>query len=340
MKLSGFREILLKKSTSDDLGTLIKFMKDDVLADMVLESLEKMARAASKGSTANFALRDFATEMDPELEPAMIHDNLSHHASRYKQALKEGRKDLANQHAAAIYKTMNMADKVQKHTDGKLHVEAPSPHAWERHSKSNQYTTEHLDAYKAAKEAGKQELNSDEKKGEMIASRKRDPGDFVTDTKGWNARPSDYSFLQQAPHPSYAREIKATGHDMAYPLEKIRVNGKHLDIDENLPESSTHGESHPFDKHPIMDHFDTPASKRSQEDDASYLKQKEDFYSSANSPIHAYFDKHEKMEAADPEKYKNRGTSPSAPVHDAVQPLDVADALKKLPPLKSRKNAQ
>ena len=126
MKLSSFRELLLRKSTSEDLGTLVKFMKDEVLADMVIESLEKMARIASKGSTANFPMRDFATEMDPELEPAMIHDALSHHASRYKQALKEGRNDLANQHAGQLLKIMNLADKVQKHTDGKLHVEAPS----------------------------------------------------------------------------------------------------------------------------------------------------------------------------------------------------------------------
>ena len=339
MKLSSFRELLLRKSTSDDLGTLVKFMKDEVLADMVLESLEKMARIASKGSAANLPMRDFATEMDPELEPAMIHDALSHHASRYKQALNSDRKDLANQHAGQFYKIMNMADKVQKHTDGKLHVEAPSPHAWERNAKPAQYTKEHALAYEKALKDGKKDLNLDEKKGEMIHSQKRNIGDFVTDTKGWNHRGQDYSFLQQAPHPSYAREINNTGHTQAYPMEQVRINGKHLHIDDNLPETSMNGEPHPFDKHPIMDHFDTPAAKRTPEDDASYLKDREHFMSHPSSPINSYFDKHEKLEAADPESYSKRGSVPSAPVHAPVHPLDVADALSKLPP-KGRKNVQ
>lgn len=328
MKLNSFRELLIKKAGSEDLETLVKFMKDEILAEMVIESLQKMARAAHKGSTANFALRDFATEMDPELEPAMIHDALSHHASRYKQALKENRSDVANHHAGQFYKIMNLADKVQKHTDGKLHVDAPSPHAWERNAKPNQYTEDHHEAYKKAVAEGKKEFSEDEKKGEMIAGKKRSPGDFVTDTKGWNYRPKDYSFLQQAPHPAYAREVASTGHAQAYPMEAVRINGKHLHIEDDIPASSMNKEPHPFDKHPIMEHYDTPASKRTQEDDMQYMKDKEHYYSHEASPIHQYFDKHEKLEAADPESYAKRGSAPSKPVHAPVKPLDVESLMK------------
>lgn len=328
MKLTSFRELLIKKAGSEDLETLVKFMKDEILADMVIESLQKMARASHKGSTANFAMRDFATEMDPELEPAMIHDALSHHASRYKQALKENRPDVANHHAGQFYNIMNMADKVQKHTDGKLHVDAPSPHAWERNAKPNQYTDAHHEAYKKAVSEGKKEFNADEKKGEMIAGKKRSPGDFVTDTKGWNYRAKDYGFLQQAPHSAYAREVASTGHNQAYPMEAVRINGKYLDIDDNVPASSMNKEPHAFDKHPIMDHYDTPASKRTPEDDTRYMNDKEHYYTSESSPIHGYFDKHEKMEAENPEAYSKRGTEASKPVHSPVKPLDTESILK------------
>lgn len=305
MKFEGFRELLLKKSADPELENMIKFVRDDVLADIVFESLEKMARAKHKGDSANFALRDFGLEMDPELHPKMIHDALSHHASRYKAALQAGREDLANSHAKQLFKIVDMADQAQKHSQGKLHINAVSPHAWERQHKTDQLTEEDAPVRRGNKRAGQ----------------------FRTDTKGWRYRGKDYSFLQGAPHESYAGEVSKHGHLGAYPLENIRVNGKYLHIEDVDPNELRGHEHHAFDKHPIMDHFHHSASKRTPEHDKAYLEAKEKYYDSPH--IESYFDRHEKLETADPETYAQRGLKVSDPVHAEVEPLDISNIGKK-----------
>lgn len=305
MKLSSFRELLLKKAEDSSLENLVTFIREDILADIVIESLEKMARAKHKGDAANVPIRDFGVEMDPETEPAMLHDALSHHASNYKAALGTGRTDLANQHAKQIYKLVDMGDQAQKHSQGKLHVEAVSPHAWERSAKQRKFT---------------------ETDAPVLAGNKK-PGQFVTDTKGWRHRGNDYSFLQGAPHEHYANEIRRHGHNKAYPLEQIKINGKHLDIKDVNPEELKGYEEHPFDKHPIMNHFEDPASKRTPEKDAKYRQEQTDYAASAHMDRH--FDKQQKMEEQDPEAYAKRGNEPSTPVHGNVAPLDTEAALSR-----------
>lgn len=303
MKLDSFRELLLKKAGDPSLENLVAFVKEDVLADLVIESLEKMARAKHKGDAANVPIRDFGVEMDPETQPAMLHDALSHHASQYKSALGAGRSDLANQHAKQIFRLVDMGDQAQKHSQGKLHVEAVSPHPWERNAKTRQFT---------------------DQDGPVLAGNKK-PGQFVTDTKGWRHRGSDYSFLQQAPHESYANEVRKHGHNKAYPLENIKINGKHLDI-QDVPADQLKGyEEHPFDKHPIMSHFEHPASKRTPELDAQWRQQHEEYNSGPH--MDAYFDRQSKMEEANPEAYAERGNKPSSQVHKDVEPLDAKAAL-------------
>ena len=82
MKLKGFKELLAKKTDDPFLLNTLEYIQDDQLLVHVVESLEKMARSKHRGDAANLALRDFGVEMDPEHEPNMIHDALSHHASR------------------------------------------------------------------------------------------------------------------------------------------------------------------------------------------------------------------------------------------------------------------
>jgi hypothetical protein len=294
MELENFRELLLKKSADSSLDNLIRFVHDDLLAHVVIESLEKMAVAKHKGDKANVAVRQFATHMDPHSEPVMMHDALSHHASRYKAALRDGRQDLANQHMRQIYKTMDMGTKTEKHTQGKLHLSFVEPKPWERHAKSKQYDADHP----------------------LVSAGKRKAGDFVTDTTGFSKMhgpKQDYKFLQNAPHESYGDETSKSGNTGAYPLEKIRVNGKYLHIDD-VPKEELHGfEAHPFDKHPIMDHFHGSAHKRTPEQDADFLKKQREWPTSDHS--NAFWDKHEKLEAADPEAYGKRGAAVASPVH-------------------------
>lgn len=308
MKLESFRELLIKKSGDPSLQNLVAFVRDDILADMVVESLEKMARAKHKGDAANLATRHFGLEMDPETEPTMLHDALSHHASRYKGALSAGRNDLANQHAKQIFRLVDMADQAQKHSQGKLHIEAVSPHAWERNGKTRTFTADDEPVKKGNKKVGQ----------------------YVTDTKGWRHRGKDYSFLQQAPHGSYGNEIRKHGHNQAYPMEHIRVNGKYLDIQDVPPDQLKGYDEHIFDKHPIMSHFEDSASKRSPEDDARYVKEHDEY---AKSPhMDAHFNAHEKMSQENPELYSKRGSAPSNKVHKDVTPLDTSAVPKQQEP--------
>jgi len=299
MKLDSFRELLVKKSQSASQRNLIKFIKDEVLADFIMESLEKMARGNHKGDSANFAIRDFATEMDPSHEPAMIHDALSHHASNYKAALNSGNQSVANQHAKQIFRIMDMADQAQKHTHGKLQLDTVAPQPWERHTKTNTYA------------AGDPKVSDGSYK----------PGDFKTKTKGWRHRGSDYSFLQQAPHPSPSslQEVRRHGHDNAYPLEETKVNGKYLDIED--VQAPTAYKPHPFDSHPVMQHFEEPAGSRTPERDKQYLAERDNF---AKSPaLDQYFSAQESREKANPEAYSQRGNRRALPVHKQVDALNV-----------------
>ncbi len=297
--LESFRELLAKKTQDTSLQNLVRFMREDLLVDMVAESLEKMARSGHKGDSANHAIHHFGAEMDPEVEPNMIHDALSHHASHYKAALGANKPDLANEHAKQIFKIMDFADQAQKHSGGKLQVQAVSPHAWERNSKNKKFT---------------------ETDGPVLAGRKR-PGQFVTDTKGWRYRGKDYSFLQQAPHEAYSAEVRRHGHDNAYPMEHIKVNGKYLDVQDVDPASLKGGNKHPFDNHPVLKHFEEPAGSRTVERDKQYRAEHEAYNTSDD--MAKYHEKQQAMEEANPDAHAQRGSKPSDKVHKQVDPLKV-----------------
>lgn len=297
MKLDNFRELLIKKCDNENLKTMLAFIREDVLSEFVLESLEKMADAKHKGDFANIALRNFATEMDPEIHPEMIRDALGHHASRYRAALKAGRQDIANSHASHFFNLVDLAKKAQKHSAGKLDVSAVSPHAWERNSKLNRYAADHP----------------------MVVAGKRKPGDFVTDTKGWSYRGKDFSFLNQAPHESAAAEIRRHGHNGAYPMEMTRINGKHIHVDDIDPSQLKGFEKHEFDHHPINEHGHQSAGKRTPEDDAKYDQHALDFDSSPH--MESFLNRHQ----SNLEQGIRHGKEPSVPVHEPVSnPLDTS----------------
>jgi hypothetical protein len=334
MKLDSFRDLLVKKSQDTSLQNLVKFMRDEVLADLVVESLEKMARASHKGDAANFAIRDFGTEMDPAHEPGMIHDALSHHVSNYKAALGSGNQNLANQHAKQAFRIIDMADQAQKHSHGKLQVEAVSPHAWERNSKSETFGDK-MKRLQGAKENGQPISQKEEAwlSDNPVTRGFKKPNQHITDTKGWRNRDNDLSFLQQAPHNSYAKEIRRHGHDNAYPFENIKINGKHVDV-EDKP-SNNYYKSHPFDSHPIMNHFEESAGSRTPDRDKQYMEQRDQF---ADSPeLNDYFNSQEKRKAADPKAFEHRGSTKSLPVHKQVEPLSVS---KEVPDSESAAPAQ
>lgn len=299
MSLKNFKELLIKK-TDGDLSTFIEYLKDDVLMGKTVEALVKMAR---KGDFANAAIRHFATEMSEDFEPEMMHDALSHHASQYKAALKEGNKALASRHMSQIYKISELASQVQTHAGDKLQFDAVSPHAWERNKYTNKYDGDH-----------KKVLDGTYKEGE-----------FVTKTRGWKYKGKDFDFLQQAPHDSKTNEVRGHGHNGAYPLEHMKVNGRYIHVDDNADTSDGY-KSHEFDHHPIMSHFHEPAKHRTPEKDQQYVDQNTHYQDSEH--VNSFFDRHEAMAEKDPNAYASRGSKVSDPVHDDVHhKLDISEVV-------------
>lgn len=289
MKLDSFKELLIKKADNNDsLKLLIKYMRDDFLVNHVVESLEKMAQVYSK-KNPNHALLHFGEHMDPGTEPEMIHDALSHHASHYKSALDAGKEALADQHMRKIFEIQHMADKLTRdglndHSKGKLKLEAVDVKPWERSKYS--------------------ELN--------------DAGKFKTDTKGWARHGSDYSFLRGAPHESYKKEVKAHGHNKAYPLEEMSVNGKHIHIED--VDAGGRFVPHPFDEHPIMQHYSRSPKDHTADHHAKYIDSHEQF---SNEGINKYFDL---VDSRDPQAHAARGTVKSKPIHKEIEGLPIDDS--------------
>lgn len=286
MKLDNFKELLIKKaSDAPDLQLLIKYMKDDYLLEHVMESLEKMATSYSK-KNPNHAIMHFGTNMDPETEPNMIHDALSHHASAYKAALNGGNRVLANAHMEKFFNIMHMTQKLTRnglndHSNSKLNIEAVDPKPWER--------------------SGYDKKNAQ--------------GKFSTDTKGWSRSGGNYSdWLSKEPHEAYSKETDIHGHKGPYPLEEIKVNGKYLDINPNAEGKKF--VPHEFDAHPIMSHYKNSPTEHTAEKQEQYL-QAHDLYQ--DSPhINSYFDR---MEAMDPKVLASRGSAKSEPVHKPIEPV-------------------
>ena len=289
MALDSFRELLIKRSEDPDLVTLIQFMREDALTDIIYESLEKMATAKHKGSKANAATRHFATEMDPDHGPQMIHDALGHHVSRYKKAIEGGRQDLANQHAKQAFRIINMSSQAKGHSGGKLDIDAPDIKAWERHGKQNKYTAD----------------DAKVKSGDYKV------GDYKTKTKGFNYPGKDFSWLQKDPHESYSKETAVSGHSGPYPFEKTRVNGKNIVVDNDVDLRGY--QEHEFDSHPIMNHYEEAAKKRTPEREKEY-RDAHDSYEDGSS-MDSYLGRHEKMLEDNPEDYSRRGTFEGSPVH-------------------------
>ena len=126
MKLDNFKELLAKKASgNENLQLLIKYMKEDMLAEHVIESLSKMAEI-DQGRSSNDAVIHFGSRMEPDMEADMIYDALSHHASHYKAALNAGNEKLADSHMKKLFNIMYLArkfkDKYTDHSGGKLKI--------------------------------------------------------------------------------------------------------------------------------------------------------------------------------------------------------------------------
>ena len=310
MRLDSFKEILLKKSSENtNLKSFIFHMKDEYLVDYVYESLQKMAANKGGHKRPNTALLSFAKTIKPG-HADMIHDALSHHATKYKSALKAQKAfnaagkpndakqagTVANAHMNTYYKTVHMLDKIlhdgnKNHTPDeslKMHVVDPKP--WERNKFTNKGSKGEPNQYKQ--------------------------DHYATDTKGWARDATDYSFLQNAPHHSYVEEVHGHGHTKAYPLEETKINDKHIHIDDNDKYAGSYT-PHAFDSHPIFSSYKKPNEQTTGPAAVKFMMDSMNF---DRSNLRDF------MESHNPEA--TRGSSKSAPAHEETAPLDIQKHLQ------------
>lgn len=301
--LTGLRELLLRKADTPELQELVKSLPEDILSVSVEEALEKMAR---KGDSANHALLATAGHILPEvagdhphesMDAALIHDNLSHHLTHYKAALKAGDRGNADRHLENAMKTINYGRKLEGITSGGVRVRSGS----------------------TAKEMGGEgdNLISPTPWEMNYTGSERKGSKYSEDPKGWSRQLSqarkptdmfpDYQYMEHAPHPHH--NVETWGHEGAYPFHDLQVNGKHVDIQDT--NHSGKFEPHVLDSHPGRNHAHTLSSKMSRTDAEKFSK---DHQSWLQGPeLDSWLNSQGEKEA-DPEHHL-RGMVPSEPVH-------------------------
>jgi hypothetical protein len=329
MKLDSFKELLLKKANdNENLSTLIKFIDNDILADEIIESLEKMAD--HKGNRANSAVTSFAGSAT-KIDTDMLHDAISHHLSRFAAANKASppqktqrnisqssqtyvaydKPELKNfthnvehyeLHPTAkkhLERAMHLADlaaKASKHSLGKLNFDHVPTHAWEMN-----VTGDHV---RVDKNGNKKYV--DDQQG--LKRRTKEGGKFP-----------DYSYLLLTPHKSYKKKSSLRGHSGQYPFEEMKINDKYVHIDTSNIDNPLEYKEHEFDMHPLFHNegsankylpaWEKPEDHRSDADRQKYADALSNWHESDH--VINWLNRHEKMEQANPELYAARGSKPS-----------------------------
>lgn len=338
MELNSFKELLLKKAEgNDNLKTLIRYISNDILAEEIIESLEKMA--SHKGDKANSAITGFAGSATGA-DINMLHDAIGHHLSHFAAANKAQptvstpavKEIAATTHAGGEQKTthkyetqehkmhpvaakhleraMHLADlaaRASKHSLGKMNFDHVPTHAWEMNETSN---------HQRINKHGQKKYADDQQ-----GLKRRLQGDKAE-------RFNNYGYLLQNPHESYANKGKLRGHEGQYPFEEMKINDKHVHIDPTLeaPKSES-GElqytPHEFDSHPLFaNEGKSPAWERSEDvrkdpDRDQYAKNLEQWHDSPQ--FGSWLDKQEALEDQNPDAYKQRGMSRSEPLLSGVK---------------------
>ena len=299
--LNSFKELLIKKAEGNPyLETLIKFAKDEIIADQVIESLLKMAEpSAAMGRGANSALTSYAGHMDNS-DVEQIRDALAHHISHYKGALKAGNRSVADQHLNKIIPLMHTAGRAGRHSGGKMVLDYPSTTPWETN-----YTTPERHPHNGKLKEGTKDLGRRPKKTREGSSR----------------GVPDYRYLEMAPHPGHGDYGKMP-HRGGYPFEEIQLGtpakrdaGKAYLPIEDVGEVNEYV-PHPYDQHPIhsvadeAEHWLKPEQKEKFAQELAAWKGSE-HHKKWLADQKAKFQK-------DPEAYKARGSAKPGHVFEGV----------------------
>lgn len=313
MELKGFKELLLKRTEDHpELKFLIGVIKDDILVEKVIESLEKMARPqASMGRGANAGVVAFAHQLKNK-DVKMMRDALAHHISHYKSALKNGNREVADKHLSKVIPMMHLAGKAGAHSGGKLALDYIPLEPWE----TNYTTTARLPNGKlkeGTKGLGRRPAGSH-------------PGSDHTSRTEDHRNVPDYRYLEMAPHAGHVDTQKGKFKG-GYPFEEIRLgDSTRVDSGEGYLhhyediEPQNDFVPHPFDSHPVHD-----VVKMKQDHFTPEFTQK--FIESMSQwdahPEHQRWNQHIKDQySKDPEGFKARGTKKYPHFYEGLNLLD------------------
>ena len=297
MELKSFRELLLKKAADNPtLQTIIDVMKDELIAEKVIESLEKMARPqASMGRAANAAVTAFGNQMKNK-DVEMMRDALSHHVSHYQAALKNGQRDIADKHLNKIVPLMHLAGKAAAHSNGQLGLDYVPLEPWETN-----YTTPERIAQGAERGvAGKLKEGTKGLRRRLNSTpREKNPRSVP-----------DYRYLEMKPHEEHS-DTGRSPHKGGYPFEEIQLgNPAKIDAKEAHLHIQDVGKQdayvpHPFDEHPIHEIADEPQGSLGQKDLEQFANKMNDWHSSEHNA--KWMQGVKQLHANDPEGFKARG---------------------------------
>lgn len=317
MELKSFRELLLKKAVDNPtLQTIIDVMKDELIAEKVLESLEKMARPqASMGRSANAGVTAFGNQMKNK-DVEMMRDALSHHVSHYQAALKNGQRDVADKHLNKIVPLMHLAGKAAAHSNGQLALDYVPLEPWETN-----YTTPERIAQGAERGvAGKL------KEGTKGLRRR------LNSTPREKNRRSvpDYRYLEMKPHEEHS-DTGRSPHKGGYPFEEIQIgNPAKIDAKEAYLHLQDVGKQdayvpHPFDEHPIHAIADEPQGSLNQSDLEQFASKMNDWHNSEHNA--KWMQGVKQLHANDPEGFKARGKKKPGHFHEGLKLMRQPHAL-------------
>jgi hypothetical protein len=305
MELKSFRELLLKKAADNPtLQTIIDVMKDDLIAEKVIESLEKMARPqASMGRSANAAITAFGNQMKNK-DVEMMRDALSHHINHYRAALKAGKREVADQHLNKIIPMMHLAARAASHSGGQLGLDYIPLEPWE----TNYTTTERRPETGKLKEGTKglrRRLNS--------VSRDKNPRSVP-----------DYRYLEMAPHEEHA-DSKKSPHKGGYPFEEIQIGNPakidakeaYLDLRDVDPQDKF--TPHPFDEHPIHELAEEKQDSLRPEHMEDFAKKMADWHTSEHNA--KWMQSVKDLHAKNPIAFKERGKKKPAHHYEGIDLL-------------------
>ena len=306
MELKSFRELLLKKAANDPtLQTIIDVMKDDLIAEKVLESLEKMARPqASMGRSANGAVTAFGNSLKNK-DVEMMRDALAHHVNHYRAALKSGKRDVADQHLNKIIPMMHLAARSGSHSGGQLGLDYTPLEPWETNYTSTERRAE-TGKLKEGTKGLRRRLNS--------VGRDKNPRSV-----------SDYRYLEMAPHEEHG-DSKRSPHKGGYPFEEIQLgNPAKIDAKEaylHLADVDPQDKftPHPFDEHPIHAFAESKQDSLTPDQMNEFAQKMTDWHGSDHNAkwMQSVKDAH----AKDPIAFKERGKKKAAHFYEGLNLLD------------------